>query len=808
MAAYVILKRLPLAALLLLLAAQQQAISEPAENGQVPLLNRFTIDPGSLEFVLPPAIYSEALARGCEARFNRVATTYPSFPQLTSAKRVVSSGKPQFNHRDFSLNGSLLCTEAWQGEPGEGLLRRVSVHGETVSLEYGGLGRLIRRTHEDTLHESESRITRYEYPAAGVMFIDGPRDDVNDVRQVMFDEDGNVVRFVNPAGHRFEMEYDAQGRLAVWTGPNGDRREYEYDELGNMTLERLAVGTRQETAIKLEHDAAGRMVASRRQGERTIRRRYDTEGRLASLSVEGGESLLLRYALDGTLQGIFASEGFRVSPTGIDEGILRSPNYALHRAVRQGLPSLPNPKEAASVQRDLLGRLQSATLTDGTFARFEHNGFGEVVAAKVTSGMATRHAYDVAGNRVRDFGGDGSEIWRAYDMLGRAVREDVRLPGNSPYSIDYRYDSCANGIGRLCEINSNAGATKFDYDVLGNAIIRDAIVVASGETIRTRSGFEAQRSTSAPAMSLSAAATTALFRSIVFYSGVNCRGWGHTDVHVDSLAEAWYMGYMSYSAWANVTVYLESGEVLTGEANVCVLIDVPSNLGVPSPGYVYTQPPPSSPSNSHTDDSEEDPKEFPDYEEPADHVIPTPKETDNELPESTSENWVWGIYRRSAAFNGVCKQSETTDRARLEGSVSLAAEIEVTTKIGSPDTDLCVDGNRSRSNINATSAHEKKHAAFYVELANRYQDMLGTVHDNLTKCEGERKRILGEFNDEYALLKQRQAAHTDFCGEQKTTRQCVVPGEDYNAIINGLIPKPATIEVPSDTYPCSSNLGL
>lgn len=73
---------------------------------------------------------------------------------------------------------------------------------------------------------------------------------------------------------------------------------------------------------------------------------------------------------------------------------------------------------------------------------------------------------------------------------------------------------------------------------------------------------------------------------------------GHSDVHVDSLAEAWYMGYMSYSAWANATVYLESGEVLTGQVNVCILIDVPNNPGTPSAGNHNGSP--SSPAPSET----------------------------------------------------------------------------------------------------------------------------------------------------------------------------------------------------------------
>ncbi len=179
-----------------------------------------------------------------------------------------------------------------------------------------------------------------------------------------------------------------------------------------------------------------------------------------------------------------------------------------------------------------------------------------------------------------------------------------------------------------------------------------------------------------------------------------------------------------------------------------------------------------------------------------------------EQPNNMVDNWLWGIHRRTASFNGVCTPSATTDRARLEGHVNLQNEIEVTSLIESPYSEFCVNGERTVTNINRTIAHEKKHAAFYVELANRYQGLLGTVYDDFAKCEGRRKELLGQFEPEYANLKQQQADHTDFCGEPRTQRQCVVPAEDYNAIVNGLKPKPAARESPSGTYPCVNNMGL
>lgn len=619
--------RFSIVAIVTLWAAQPQAFAGSEVVGQDPLLDALIIEPGHLDILLPPAVYSDALARGCEARFESYSATVAPPPQLTPKTEVLAIGNPPLIQRRFYDGEFLLCAETWQGEPNRGLLRTVSIYGETVSLEYDEMNRLIRRTHEDTLHDSDSRITRYEYPTSSTMIIDGPRDDVNDVRQLNFDKDGNVVEFVNAAGHLFAMEYDSQGHLVVWNGPNGDRREYEYDDQGNMIVQRVAVGTKQETAIELEYNAAGRLVAWRRQGEGTIRRSYDEEGRLASVSNDKGTSLQLSYAWDGTLQAVFASEDFGASQPGGDEGgVLPSLNGTIPRPALQGLPDFQNQTEAASYQLDLLGRMVSATFADGSVTRFEHNGFGEVIAAHHSAQGAMRFQYDAAGNRMREFGQHGTEIWRTFDELGRVTGEEIDLSGTLPQSIQYRYDSCANGIGRLCETRSRGSTMRFEYDALGNAIYPDAIEGNSGGTNRNSKRSETRRLLSSDLASQSydgtrshtnagAEAGTTAFRhsgntapsmasppstrstelnNVYFYSSSDCRGWAHSGVHVDSLAEAWSMGFRSYTLLASVTVYLENGDVLSGKAYVCVLIHMPINLAPPSTGYVYVGPPSSS----------------------------------------------------------------------------------------------------------------------------------------------------------------------------------------------------------------------
>ena len=556
-------------------------------DGRHSLLDALTVEPGHLDVILPRGLYSETLARGCNARFENLASVVLSLG-LTDEKRVLSGGDSPLMRRDFHYNESLLCTEVWRGEPDEGLLLSVSVYGETVTLEYDQLGRLISRTHEDTLTNAEDRVTRYEYPAPGEMIIDGPREDVNDIRHVYFDDEGNVLQFVNAAGHGVAMEYDAQGRLMVWTGPNGDRWEYEYDEQGRVILERAAVGTREETSVELHYDAAGRLNATQNQGEAMVRRQYDEEGRLAGVSDASGARLELRYTWDGMLRDVWAS-GTDAAPFG---------------PPAQDEPGQQRQNDPLSYQYDLLGRAVSAVSPDGSVTRYKHNGFGEVIAAHDSFGLTRHYAYDASGNRVREYASDGTDIWRAFDTLGRLSREDVQQPGTLPQRFAYRYDDCVNGIGRLCEVRTGVGATRYEYDALGRATAENS-ELASEERARWQLGIfgsstrfpgDASTTQDTPPASSSIdyepSSAPGIFGE--YYRDALCFGSGYTSLGTMGLGEAYLAGFRSYTVIREGTIIVDTVRILVNVAICYQIHDYVANfvfVGIPQPGISITTSP-------------------------------------------------------------------------------------------------------------------------------------------------------------------------------------------------------------------------
>ena len=357
-------------------AAQPQTLRETNAGAAHPLLEALILKPGHVNLPAPASVQAPSLSRGCKARFQE-STAQPYAALEDRQSRSVPN--PSYNHRTFYRNDRLICAETWEGVPENSLLRKVVIPGETVTLEYDDLNRLIKLTRTDTMTGNEPRVTRIHYYAGGRVTMDGPRDDVDDIQHLTVNENGDIIEFIDAAGHRYLSDFDAQGRRIAWEGPNGERREFEYNSRSQIKLERSAPGTAQQISINLEYDEAGRLATSQRTGEDLIGRSYDEAGRLTHISDQSGAQLHLRYGAAGRLQKIVSSRDLGTSinrslPVGVSEidPLHPADPRELGRLVPSGLD------QPVDYQFDELDRIVAVLTKDGTITRFEYNGFGEL----------------------------------------------------------------------------------------------------------------------------------------------------------------------------------------------------------------------------------------------------------------------------------------------------------------------------------------------------------------------------------------------------------------------------------------------
>lgn len=123
---------------------------------------------------------------------------------------------------------------------------------------------------------------------------------------------------------------------------------------------------------------------------------------------------------------------------------------------------------------DGLKDLLNLTDANGNVRSFVYDGLGREVSstdlhASTSSNYGTwNYTYDDAGNLTSRVDPKNQIVNYTYDAINRALTEDYT--GQSGTEVKYVYDSCTNGVGRLCSVSSTDGValTTKSYDPLGN----------------------------------------------------------------------------------------------------------------------------------------------------------------------------------------------------------------------------------------------------------------------------------------------------------------------------------------------------
>ncbi len=118
-----------------------------------------------------------------------------------------------------------------------------------------------------------------------------------------------------------------------------------------------------------------------------------------------------------------------------------------------------------------VGDLAQVTDSDANVRSFTYDGLGRRLTAQDLhdSGDATfgiwSYTYDLRGNLASTTDPKGQMVNYAYDDINRILSED--FTGVGGVEAEYGYDTCAEGIGRLCAATSTGATTVFAYNALG-----------------------------------------------------------------------------------------------------------------------------------------------------------------------------------------------------------------------------------------------------------------------------------------------------------------------------------------------------
>jgi YD repeat-containing protein len=375
--------------------------------------------------------------------------------------------------------------------------------------------------------EAVSRTITMQYNASGqVTQIDGPRTDVADITTLEYydcttgAECGQLRRITNAAGQATTYDtYDAHGRVTQATDPNGVIMAFTYDPRGRVTSITLnppagpsrtttntydgvgqlltvttADGIRLEYTYDAAHDlrsiednlqnrveyafdARGNRITEKTRDPdgvlvRTIEQSYDSRNRLEQVNTAGSTTQIINDAV-----------GNLVSQT---DPNANPPTNHSYDGLDRLIETLDSLSGVTGYDYDVNDRITRVSAPNDATTQYLYDDLGNVLEERSPDRGTLTYSYDKAGNLESLTDARGVTAAFTYDALNRIILIDY--PGTEE-DIRYTYDTCENGIGRLCVVQDESGTTGFSYDAYGNVI--EQVHTELGVDYRTAYTFDA-----------------------------------------------------------------------------------------------------------------------------------------------------------------------------------------------------------------------------------------------------------------------------------------------------------------------------
>jgi YD repeat-containing protein len=188
------------------------------------------------------------------------------------------------------------------------------------------------------------------------------------------------------------------------------------------------------------------------------------------------------YDQAGNLVGIRGNNGQHTTNVYDSSDRLFSTTDALGNQTQYGynffshVVSITDPSgHTATSSYETGGKLSSVTDYRGLVTTYTYDGLGNLISTQSPDTGLTTYSYNAAGQVVQKQDANGVVTNFSYDGLGRL---HIRSSGSS---FEYfNYDSCANGVGKLCSLIDTSGSTLYAYESDGRLIKQTVTVNGSG----------------------------------------------------------------------------------------------------------------------------------------------------------------------------------------------------------------------------------------------------------------------------------------------------------------------------------------
>jgi RHS repeat-associated protein len=417
--------------------------------------------------------------------FNGVPTIY-SYDQTRNLEisRTEAFGTPQ----------ARTIVTAWH--PTFRLPVKISEQGRVTDYGYDpALGVMLSKAITDTA-TGKTRIWSYTYNTNGqVLTVDAPRTDVADRAIYTYDAAGNVATYANALGQVTRYtSYDANGRPLSMTDPNGlvttmsydfrgriktravgiELMQFDYDNVGQL----IKVTQPDGSFVSYTYDAAHRLTDVRDSLANRIHYTLDTMGNRIREDVTDPLGNLVQSrarvidALNRLQKDIGGSNmAGQITEYGYDpNGNLTRITDPLFRTTgkvydaRNRLVQVTDPNNGLlRYGYDNLDHLRQVTDPRSLSTSYGVDGLDNIIQLTSPDTAVTARTYDEAGNVKTATDARRKTTAYTYDALNRVTAMAFKAGVN----VAFKYDTSANGVGRLASMTDESGVTAWNYSAQG-----------------------------------------------------------------------------------------------------------------------------------------------------------------------------------------------------------------------------------------------------------------------------------------------------------------------------------------------------
>ena len=356
-----------------------------------------------------------------------------------------------------------------------------------------------------------SRTTTMQYNSLGqVIQIDGPRTDVSDLITLTYHdcgtgaECGQLASTTNALGHTTTFDsYDVHGRITQMTDANNVVTTFAYDLRGRLLTKTETPPAGAVRITTTTYDSAGQITSATTPDGITLFYNFAADQKLLSITDDLGNLIEFDYDLKGNLdtaltqdpdatlvrtidtdydirnrvasidsagslaQMVHDAVGNLVNETDPNENPSTVHTYDSLDRLAQTIDALSG---LTSYGYDVNDQLTQITAPDGANTQYVYDDLGNLLQEISPDRGTMTFGYDDAGNVISQVDGRGVNVTYTYDALNRLTFIDY--PGTTE-DVSFTYDTCTNGIGRLCTTQDESGTTTLAYDAFGNATQHD-----------------------------------------------------------------------------------------------------------------------------------------------------------------------------------------------------------------------------------------------------------------------------------------------------------------------------------------------